>query len=327
VPPLLEVRDLTVRYAGGHGPLAALEGCSLDVGEGEAVGLLGESGCGKTTLLLAVLGLLPAAARVVRGSVRLRGRELLGLSEPELRPLRGAEIAIVLQEPALALNPVRRIGPQVAEVLRSHRAGWSRRRCRQEALALLAAVGFTDPGTIERAYSHELSGGQRQRVALAQALACRPALLLADEPTASLDSTTQAELRALLRSLRARFGMAVLMASHDLAGLAALAGRVVVMYAGTPVEEGTPAQVFGNPLHPYTRGLVRALPVLAPGHSRAGRPGITAIPGAPPDPGRLPPGCAFEPRCVDRGPLCTLRAPRATAPDEGRHVRCFVYGG
>jgi ABC-type glutathione transport system ATPase component len=259
VPALLEVRDLTVRYAATGGATSAVAGASFDVDDGEGVGLLGESGCGKTTLLLAIPGLLPAAAQV-SGSVRFRGRELLGLGGRELRRVRGAQVAVILQEPALALNPVRRAGAQVAEVLRAHGRG-SRAECGAQAVSLLADLGFADAAAIARAYPHELSGGQRQRVALAQALACRPALLLADEPTASLDSTAQAELRQLLMGLQDRLGLAVLMASHDLPGLALLARRVMVMHAGRLVESGPPAQVFTHPQHAHTRALVHAIPV------------------------------------------------------------------
>jgi oligopeptide/dipeptide ABC transporter ATP-binding protein len=326
VPDVLEVRDLTVHYhTGGGGPVTAVRGVSLDVDAGEAVGLLGESGCGKTTLLLAILGLLPASARVVAGSIRFRDRELLAMSAAELRRVRGAEIGLVFQDPALALNPVRRVGAQVAEVVRAHRAQ-SGRRCREDALSMLAEVGLAEPARIYEAYPHELSGGQRQRVAIAQALVCRPSLLLADEPTASLDSTTQAELRALLLALQARLGLAVLMASHDLGALAALARRVLVMYAGLVIEEGTPAQVFGDPLHPYSRGLARAFPRVPATIGERAR-SMTPIPGSPPDPARLPPGCAFEPRCSERRPECVARAPREARPGQGRHVRCVLHGG
>ena len=327
VRALLEVRDLAVRYDAGNGaPAAAVDELNLDVTEGEVVGVLGESGCGKTTLLLAILGLLPGAARVVKGSIRFRGRELLTLAESELRRLRGAEISIIFQEPVLALNPVRRVGPQVAEVVRAHRRGTDRRG-REEALSMLAEVGFSDPALVHDSYPHELSGGQRQRVVLAQALACRPALVLADEPTASLDSTTQAELRALLGSLQNRFGLALLLVSHDLGALAALAQRVLVMYAGRLVEAGVPAEVFGDPLHPYSRGLLGAVPrALVPGASAHPRAPVP-IPGSSPDLAGLPPGCAFEPRCPDRLPACTERPPQETQPADGRLVRCFKYGG
>ena len=327
VPALLEVRDLAVHYADGHGgPVVAVDELSLDVPPGEVVGLLGESGCGKSTLLLAIVGLLPRSARVVNGSIRFRGRELLGLGEPELRGVRGAEVSIIFQDPALALNPVRRIGSQVAEVVQAHRR-WSGRRCRDEALSMLAEVGFPDPVRIHDSYPHELSGGQRQRVVIAQALACRPALVLADEPTASLDSTTQAEVRGLLGALQRRLGLAMLVVSHDLGALATLARRVLVMYAGRLVEAGDSARVFGDPLHPYSRGLLQALPrAPEPGSSRERRV-PSPIPGSSPDLARLPAGCAFEPRCADRLPACVDRPPRETRPADGRQVRCFKYGG
>lgn len=327
VTALLEIRDLVIHYAAGHGPpVVAADEVSLEVEEGEVVGLLGESGCGKTTLLLAVLGLLSPPARVMRGSIRFRGRDLLALGDLEQRRLRGSEISIVFQEPTLALNPVRRVGPQVAEVVAAHR-GWSRPRCREEASLRLAEVGFTEVDRIYEAYPHELSGGQRQRVVFAQALACRPALVLADEPTAALDSTTQAELRALLGSLQSRFRLALLLVSHDLGALAALARRVLVMYAGRLVEAGSPVQVFHDPLHPYSRGLLRAFPRAgASGDSPV--PGLPPpIPGSPPDLALLPPGCAFEPRCPDRQPACAERPPHEVRPGEDRRVRCFTYGG
>jgi ABC-type glutathione transport system ATPase component len=259
VPGLLEVTDLAVAYDAMEAPALATRDVTFGIEEGEAVGLLGESGCGKSTLLLALLGLLPPRARVIRGSIRWRGAELLGRRPSELRRVRGAEIAIVFQDANLALNPVRRVGAQVAEVVRAHRAQ-SRARCRDDAVAALDAVGLREPDRIYDAYPHELSGGQRQRVVLAQALSCRPALLLADEPTASLDATTQADVLALLSSLQSRLGLAVLLASHDLGALAALARRILVMYAGALVEEGTPAQVFGAPRHPHARALSRAYP-------------------------------------------------------------------
>jgi oligopeptide/dipeptide ABC transporter ATP-binding protein len=324
VAALLEVRDLAVLYdAAGTPPVHALDEVSLDLDEGEAVALLGESGCGKTTLLLAILGLLPAAAQVVRGQVRFRGEEQLGLAERHRRARRGAQVAMVFQDPSLALNPVRRVGAQVAEVLAAHR-DWSRARRREAATAALAEVGLPDPDRLYDAYPHELSGGQRQRVLIAQALVCRPALVLADEPTAALDSTTQAELRALLGGLQRRFGLSLLVATHDLGSAAALARRTVVLYAGRVVETGSAARVFGQPSHPYTRGLLRALP---PPPGGAHRVPLVPISGAPPDPARLPPGCAFEPRCPDRTPVCTVRPPREVSLPDGRLVRCFTHGG
>jgi len=322
---LLEIGDLTVHYRSPSGtPAAAVRAASLEVGAGEVVGLLGESGGGKSTLLLAVLGLLPPTARVAGGSIRFRGRELLDLDARARRRLRGAEIAMVFQDPSLALNPVRRVGPQVAEVVAAHRGG-DRRRTRADALGLLAEVALPDPERLFEAYPHELSGGQRQRVVIAQALAGRPSLLLADEPTAALDPTTQAELRALLRSLQERFSLAVLMASHDLGALAALAQRVLVMYAGGIVEGGTPADVFTAALHPYARGLARAYP--RPARVASPSPLGPPIPGAPPDPAFPSRGCAFEPRCSERRPVCAETPPAETRPAPGRFVRCVLHGG
>jgi oligopeptide/dipeptide ABC transporter ATP-binding protein len=323
VPALLQVRDLTVRYSGAGSPVVAVDEVSLDVEAGEVVGLLGESGAGKTTLLLAILGLLPPSARVAGGSIRFRGRELVGLGASELRAVRGAEISVVFQEPSLALNPVRRVGPQVAEVVRAHRP-WSGRQCRQAALETFAEVGFADPAAIYRAYPHELSGGQRQRVAVAQALVCRPALVLADEPTAALDATSQADLLALLRDLQSRLGLALLLVSHDVGAVAALAQRVIILYAGRAVEGGRTRDVLTAPLHPYTHGLLRAVPRPSTAMSSA-RP--VPIAGSPPDLARLPPGCAFEPRCPERSAVCVIRPPREVRPGDDRHVRCFAYGG
>jgi ABC-type glutathione transport system ATPase component len=247
---LLEVRDLTVRY-GPEAAEPAVDGVSFGLAEGESVGLVGESGAGKTTIGQALLGVLPPQARV-SGSVRWRGRELLGLDEAEWRGVRGAQIGIVFQEPALALNPVRRVGWQVAEVVRAHRPGSSRRHRAEaeEALALVHAADLYD------AYPHELSGGQRQRVLLAQAIACRPALLVADEPTAFLDPVLEWQVLELVLELRAQLRVALLLVSHDLGSHAALADRLLVLHGGRLVESGTTEAVYRQPTHPYSRGLL-----------------------------------------------------------------------
>jgi ABC-type glutathione transport system ATPase component len=257
VPALLEVSRLAVHYRVPAGdPVFALADATLDVAAGETVGLLGESGAGKTTLVDAVLGLLPGGA-VPSGSIRFAGRELVGLSEAEHRRLRGKAIALVPQDPAVALNPVRRAGPQVAEIVAAHDGGGAG-AVRARAVEALASVGL--PAEVYDAYPHQLSGGQRQRVTIAQALCCRPALLLADEPTAALDSVTQAELRALLASLRARHGLAMLLVSHDVGLLLALADRVVVLAGGRTVEAGPASSVLRAPREPYTRALLSAVP-------------------------------------------------------------------
>jgi peptide/nickel transport system ATP-binding protein len=259
----LEVRDLAVRYQGVHrgvpGDWApAVEEIGLSVAPGEALGLLGESGSGKTTIALAIPGLLPANGRVVRGSVRLAGRELVGLSERELAGVRGAGIGLVAQEPALALNPVIRVGEQVAELVRVHRRmPW--RRCREEAAQALAEMGFAEPGRIFTSYPHQLSGGERQRVTIARALVCQPPVVIADEPTASLDAAVAVEILALLRVLKARRRLALLLISHDPRVLAAIADRIVVMRAGRIVEQGPREEIFRRPRHSYTESLLRCL--------------------------------------------------------------------
>jgi ABC-type glutathione transport system ATPase component len=258
---LLQVRDLTIHYRERNGTeRRALAGVGFDLNPGETLGLLGESGCGKTTLALALIGLLPDSAHVASGSIRLRGREILRADERLLREIRGTQVSLIFQEPDSALNPVLRAGDQVAEVIRAH-TGWKGRRCRQLSEAALADVRLSDAG-IYHAYPHQLSGGQRQRVVIAQALCCKPALLIADEPTSALDNTTQAEILLLLRELKERLHLAILFITHNPDLLAGFADRVLVMYAGRIVEEGTFAQIRWDPRQPYTQGLLRSIPPL-----------------------------------------------------------------
>jgi len=322
---LLRVQDLTVHFCLDGAEFPVLDEVTFNIGPGEVVGLLGESGCGKTTTALSILRLLPAAGRVVRGSIRFRERELLALDERQLQKVRGAEISLVFQEPEIMLNPVVRAGDQIAEVIRAHRV-WSRRRCREEAEAVLAQVCRPDTSRIYAAYPHQLSGGQRQRVAIAQALACKPALMIADEPTAALDTIIQAEILTLLKDLKERLQIALLLISHDPAVLAKLADRLLVMYAGRIIEEGSPAQIYRNPLHPYTRGLLRSIPQL-PGQNPESNKHLPSMDGCAPDLARLPQGCPFEPRCPDRMEICTTRRPKEAQPEASRRVRCFNYGG
>jgi ABC-type glutathione transport system ATPase component len=270
VAPLLQVRGLTVRYEPeGQAPVLAVDGACFDIGGGEAVGLLGESGCGKTTTALSLLGLQPPRARVLDGSVRLQGRELVGLAERELEKVRGAAAALIFQEPALALNPVLRAGDQVAEVIRAHLGG-GRKRCRAGAVDVLGRVRL-DADSVYDAYPHELSGGQRQRVGIAQAVACAPPLLIADEPTAALDATTQVEILTLLDDLKHRLGLALLLISHSLRTLAAVADRILVMQAGRIVEEGPVEQILRRPAHRHTQELLRAYEALRSAAPAGGR--------------------------------------------------------
>jgi peptide/nickel transport system ATP-binding protein len=314
--PLLDIRELGVEFPDASGrPARAVLDASFDVGPGEAVGVLGESGSGKTSTLLAILGMLPARSRVT-GSIRFRGEELLGAGEARLRQVRGAEIGFVFQEPAQALNPVMRAGDQVAEVVRAHRAP---REARAKALAALEAVGLPEPARIYAAYPHELSGGQQQRVAIAQAIACRPALLVADEPTTALDALSRNAVLDLFARLRSELGIAVIVVSHDVRALARAVDRLIVFYAGRVVESGSRAALLAEPLHPYTRALLACVP-------RAAGAAPPPIPGSAPDPAFLPPGCAFEPRCPDCRALCATGPPATTGPAAGRRLACVVHG-
>jgi oligopeptide/dipeptide ABC transporter ATP-binding protein len=322
---LLQVRDLTVRYdQDGQQEITAVRGVSFDISPGEILGLLGESGCGKTTLARALLHLLPEHSRIIQGSVRLRGRELLGLKEREMRTIRGAEVSLIPQDPGIALNPCMRVGYQLAEVVRAHRP-WNRNRCFEEATALLARVRLDDTARIFEAYPHELSGGERHRVVIAQALACSPALVVADESTASLDSTTQAEILSLFRELKTEREMSWLLITHSPRILSGLADRVLVMYAGRIVEAGSSDEILSAPLHPYTQGLLACLPELPRRGDGETRKYLASIPGRAPDPGCLPAGCSFAPRCPVRVEVCSVQAPPEILTEGSGLVECHLY--
>lgn len=323
---LLQARDLTITYrAGSHAATPAVVRVSFDIHAGEVVGLLGESGCGKTTTALSLLRLLPPTADVIRGAILYRGKDLLRLSEREMGRIRGEEIALIFQEPSLSLNPVIRVGDQIAEVIRAHRS-WGSPRCRTVAEALLAKVRLQDVSRMYQSYPHELSGGQNQRILIAQALACEPALIIADEPTTGLDAITQAEILDLLRELKTESHTAFLFISHHPGVLAMLADRMLVMYAGRIVEEGDLAQIYRTPRHPYTQGLLRSMPVKPDGDIDFNRKHLVPIPGSPPDMNNLTPGCPFAPRCSMRMRVCTLHEPQCIELEGSRKVRCFAYG-
>ncbi|MSR62476.1 MAG: ABC transporter ATP-binding protein [Planctomycetes bacterium] len=325
---LLEVRGLALVFDTPHGPLPVLERLDLTLSSGETLALVGESGCGKTLLALAVIGCLPAGARVVGGEIRFRGRDLLSLAPAERRALCGRELALSFQEPASALNPLLTIGEQIAEGLRLH-AGLSKKAAWARAEDLLSEVGLEVRAGYARRYPHELSGGQRQRAMLSIALACGPSLLIADEPTSALDLCAQAELLTLLAALRARREMALLLITHDLAVVAELATRVAVMYAGAVVEEGGVLELFEHAAHPYTQGLLRSRGTAALARSassteldagRAALPAnLPAIPGQVPVLGRWPGGCRFHPRCARADERCTRESPQLLpAPPSAR---------
>ena len=309
---LVSLRGLKVAFDGQP----AVRGISLDVAAGEAVGLVGESGCGKSVTWLAALGLLPGKAQV-SGSVTLGGEELLGASPRVLDRVRGGRIAMIFQDPASSLNPVHRIGRQVEEGLRLHR-GLRGAAARAEAKRLFDQVGIPDAARRLDAFPHELSGGQNQRVMIAMALAGQPELLVADEPTTALDVTIQAQILELLGALRRDTGMALVLISHDLGVVAETCDRVCVMYAGRIVEEAPAAALFDQPLHPYAVGLLGALPPI----DGPRRP-LAAIPGSVPEPWAMPPGCAFAPRCALAIPACAEAVPalRGLAPE--RRAACI----
>jgi peptide/nickel transport system ATP-binding protein len=312
VSALASISRLTVSF-GGH---SALRGIDLAIGRGEAVGLVGESGCGKSVTWLAALGLLPSRAEI-GGSVQLEGEELIGAPTERLERVRGGKIAMIFQDPASCLNPVHRVGRQIAEALTLHR-GLEGASARAEAKRLLDLVGIPDAARRLDAYPHEFSGGQNQRVMIAMALAGRPDLLVADEPTTALDVTIQAQILDLLQSLRREFGMALVLISHDLGVVSESCERVAVMYAGRIVEEAPTERLFADPRHPYTRGLLGALPPLAGPRRR-----LSAIPGGVPEPWAMPRGCAFAPRCVARRPECDHAAPESFGIAPGHRAACF----
>jgi peptide/nickel transport system ATP-binding protein len=314
---LLEVRDLTIELQTQRGPARAVRDVGFSLERGQTLGLVGESGCGKSITVMALMGLLPENAKVT-GSIRFDGQELVGLSEAGLCALRGNRIGMVFQEPMTALNPVHTIGHQVAEPLRLHR-GLATAQARKEAIALLDRVGIPDAARRFDAYPHQFSGGQRQRVTIAMALACGPDLLIADEPTTALDVTIQQQILDLIRELVAERGMALILISHDLGVVAQNVREMLVMYGGSVVESGSTRSVFANRMHPYTLGLFGARPRL--GAPRGGR--LTTIPGTVPELVDLPPGCPFAGRCTFTIPQCHITAPPPHEVAPGQHARCI----
>jgi peptide/nickel transport system ATP-binding protein/oligopeptide transport system ATP-binding protein len=310
--PLLSVRDLTVRI----GPVIALEQVSFDVAAGEVLGVVGESGSGKSMTLRAILGLLPKMADTA-GSIVWRGRDLTTLTEPERRALRGAEIAIVFQEPMTALNPVLTVGLQIEESLSEH-LGLRGRAARSRAAELLRLVGIPDAPRRLASYSHEFSGGMRQRAMLAIALAAGPKLLLADEPTTALDVTIQDQILKLLLGLRRELSISVVLVTHDLGIVAETCDRVVVLYSGRIMETGPVATILTRPAHPYTLGLINSVP-----QAENARRHLAAIPGSPPDPLDPPSGCRFAPRCVFADWDCTREPPELRTLAPGHATACI----
>ena len=325
-PLLLQIQGLTVAFATAQGSLPAVRDVSFGVRAGEVLGLVGESGSGKSVTSLAILRLLPPQARL-SGEIQFDGRDLLHASEQEMRSVRGARISMIFQEPMTALNPVMRVGDQVAEAVLAHGAVASRQspvaskgEAWRRAVEALKDVQIADAERRARDYPHQLSGGMRQRVMIAMAMVNHPELLIADEPTTALDVTIQAQILELLGELQHKYGLAMLLISHDLAVVSQVAHRVAVMYAGSIVEMGSASQVFRNPAHPYTRGLLEAVPTLGTDRARA----LKTIEGTVPPIAALPPGCAFEPRCGIRVEECARSFPPLVEIELGHTARCPV---
>ena len=326
-PPVLEVQELRVAYYSGKAsPVEVLAGVTFDLRRGEILGVLGESGSGKSTLAASLLRLLPPNGRIAGGRIVLEGKDVLQASSRALQKLRGAGVSLLAQEPSLALHPTMRIGHQVEEVLRAHEPLGAMAR-RERVGKLLAKLFPSDAERIASSYPHQLSGGQRQRVVIAQAIACQPAVLIADEPTSSLDPTTQQEILAIFQALREELGISIILITHNPALLSGFADRVLVLYAGRIAELGPANRVLFSPRHPYTKALLQCLPQLETGGIAREKKALPAIPGGAPNLGLLPRGCVFEPRCADRMQACRTGEPASVALDETHVVACFKFPG
>lgn len=317
---LLEVKDLVIRFDTADGAVHAVNGISYTLGEGEALALVGESGSGKSVGALALMGLLPQpSARIESGSIVFRGRDLLSQTDQEWRRTRGREIAMIYQDPMTSLNPALTIGHQLSQVIRHH-LGFRKPAARERAADLLALVGIANPRGRLDDYPHQFSGGQRQRILIALALCCDPALLIADEPTTALDVTIQAQVIELVKDLRAKLGMAVLWITHDLAVVAGLVDRVAVMYGGRIMEMAPVQQLYRQPGHPYTAGLLKSLPTFT---QTGRRRRLTPIPGTPPSTLQLAPGCPFVPRCPLAMDQCHSAPPPLASVGQSHTAACY----
>src|SRR5476651_1907764 len=325
--PLLSVRDLKVSFALDEGLVRAVDGTSFDVMPGQVVGIVGESGCGKSVTMKAILQLVEPPGKITSGEILYRNgnrtTDLLGLKPrgPEMRALRGAEIALIPQEPMASFSPVHTVGAQIIEAIRLHGRTASRREARARTIELFRDVGISMPEQRVDAYSWQLSGGLRQRAMIAMALSCRPKLLIADEPTTAIDVTTQAQILALLRELQRKYDTAIIFITHDLGVIAQMASYVVVMYLGRVMEEGTVDEIFHAPRHPYTRALLRSIPSLY-GETRVALPVIS---GALPHPFNRPPGCPFHPRCAEAMARCSAAVPSLQPVAPNQLASCFLY--
>jgi oligopeptide/dipeptide ABC transporter ATP-binding protein len=321
--PVLQIRNLKVQFSAHNGVVKAVDDVSLAVDRGRTVGIVGESGCGKSIMALSVLRLAPRAARIVGGEILFEGRNLLALEESELQRIRGNKISMIFQEPMTSLNPVLTIGDQIAECFLTHR-GLSQSEARDRTAEMLRLVQIPDPIRRAKEYPHQMSGGMRQRVMIAMALACSPQLLIADEPTTALDVTIQAQILRLMRELQDKLGTAILLISHDLGLVAQNVERVIVMYAGRKVEEGLAKDLFAAPRHPYTSGLLQSVPRLSKtGRLPRGQGRLPEIAGTVPALSALPRGCSFAPRCLLADGRCRTERPSLEEQNEAHWVACW----
>ncbi len=324
--PVLEIEDLRTHFFTRSGVVRAVDGVSCTVGKGETLGVVGESGCGKSVTALSVLRLVAdPPGRIVGGAVRFEGVDLLSLSETEMEAVRGNDISMIFQEPMTSLNPLFTVGRQIGEAIALHR-GLARREAMARAVDMLRRVHIPEPERRARAYPHQLSGGMRQRVMIAMALSCNPKVLIADEPTTALDVTIQAQILELMRELQETSGAAVVLITHDMGVVAENADRVVVMYAGRKVEEAAVGELFDRPEHPYTRGLLGAIPHIDRAARRAVRERLNEIAGMVPSLANLPAGCAFAPRCTHAGERCRTAVPPLEERRPGHWVACWRAG-
>ncbi|RXT05815.1 ABC transporter ATP-binding protein [Ammoniphilus sp. CFH 90114] len=316
---LLEIKGLRTHFFSDSGEIPAVDGIDLYVRRGEVLGVVGESGCGKSVTSLSVMRLVPnPPGKIVGGTMSFKGEDLVSASEKRMRKIRGNEIAMIFQEPMTSLNPVYTIGDQIGETVRLHR-NLSKKEAKQHAIDMLRKVGIPRPEQIVDEYPHQLSGGMRQRVMIAMAMSCDPELLIADEPTTALDVTIQAQILDLMRNLNKETGAAIMMITHDLGVVAEMCDRVVVMYAGKVVEEGDVRTIFKNPQHPYTKGLIQSVPRMDDNKDR-----LYSIPGNVPTPGSMPKGCRFAPRCESIIDRCKEEMPELVSLEAGHKCRCWL---
>ncbi|MET3289223.1 UNVERIFIED_CONTAM: peptide/nickel transport system ATP-binding protein [Brevibacillus sp. OAP136] len=316
---VLDVTGLTTQFTKKGAAFTVVDELSLHVKKGEALGIVGESGCGKSVASLSIMQLLGANGKIRQGSVRLNGRDLLALPQKEMQRIRGKEMAMIFQEPMTSLNPVLTIGKQMSEVLEKHE-GFNKQQARERVIELLTLVGIPRANEIFAEYPHRLSGGMRQRVMIAMAIACNPALLIADEPTTALDVTIQAQILDLITNIRKELGMAMIMITHDLGVVAETCDRVMVMYAGQVIEHADVRTLLRSPKHPYTIGLINSTP-----HKSKGAKRLNSIAGSVPSPEEYPVGCRFAPRCDKAMPICSIQRPPLLELDQQSSCRCWLY--